>query len=149
MKNLRGIYGQTLKVRKKIARLLEEESQQFGNEFIEQHRQPIRTLDRNGKCQDLLKIWRNKDYLVQLYKNGNWLRLSINRSKYDPVRDCWYGNISWDELMIIKGAVGFDDYDAIEIYPKKDDIIYVTYMRHLFIIPENITLDCIWRKNIH
>lgn len=149
MKNLRGIYQGSLKTRRAIAREMKIESQRYGKEFIRLHKGNVRTFDLNGTPQDLLDCWRNKYYLVQYYQNGNWERLSINRTDYDPVRDCWLGDISWDDLMQIKDTLGFGNRDAIEIYPQTKDVIYVTYMRHLFLIPESLTnvIDCIWRKH--
>lgn len=84
MKNLRGVFGGTLKERRAIARGIKAENSEFGPGFIAEFRQPTPTLDRNGKPQDLLKAFRNNSFLVQLHKNGDWLRLSINRTDYNP-----------------------------------------------------------------
>lgn len=148
-KNFRGVYNSlSLKQRRAIAKAMKFEAQEYGNDFVELHHQGILTTDRNGKSQKLIKVWRNRKYLVQLYRNGGWLRLSINRAEYDPEGDCWLAGISWDDLMRIKAGVGFGDQDAIEIYPADDDIVNVTNMRHLFLVPDHLKKDltCIWRK---
>lgn len=77
MKNLSGVFGGTLKERRAIARGIKAENSEFGPGFIAEFRQSIPTRDRNGKPQDLIKVFRNNRFLVQLYKNGDWLRLSI------------------------------------------------------------------------
>lgn len=147
MENLRGIYGGSIKFRKKIAKFIEQESKTFTDTMtLYKNHHQIPTIDTNGKLQDLIKVFRSKNYLAQLYQNGNWQRISVNRVDYDPVKDAWKSGISWDELMRIKREIGFGEYDAIEIYPKDKDIVYVTNMRHLFLIPNGINLDCIWRK---
>ena len=148
-KNLRGCYGGTLQYRKLIAKGIAHENKEYSKEFVPLLQYVPESVDRNGKRQKLLRAWRNNRFVVQLYENGDWLRLSVNRSEYDPKNDCWVEGISWDEIMEIKEALGFGDRDAIEIYPKDNDVIYVTNMRHLFIVPEERLehLDCIWRKS--
>ena len=148
MKDLRGCYPQfSLKERKAIAKGIKEESKQFDNEY-----QPVevekaqRGLDRNGMSQELLKAFRNRRFVVQIYQNGPWIRLSVNRSEYDPENDCWKEGISWDDLQQIKTDMGFGGHDAVEVFPKDSDIVYVTNMRHLWILPEDHSMDFIWRK---
>jgi hypothetical protein len=149
MKNHRGVYNQyPLKQRKLIAKGIKEESKAFGQELEEVPLDPTKMtlLDRNGKIQDLIKAYRSRRFMAQLYQNGGWLRISVNRSEYLPEADCWKDGISWDDLMEVKAQLGFGDHDAIEIYPRNSDVVNVTNMRHLFLIPEGIEIDCIWRK---
>lgn len=135
-RKLDPVYHASPRERLDIAKAINKENKTYGKKFIE-----IDCSRINGiKC-----VWRNRDFLVQLYDDGNWKRLTINRTSYDPVLNTWKGDITWDELMYIKRKVGFGDMDAIEIYPNDKDIEYVSNMRHLFLL-EDRELDCIWRK---
>lgn len=148
MKKHRGVYNQyPLKHRKLIAKGIKEESKAFGHELeeIPAETRNLTLMDRNGATQTLLKVFRSRRFMVQIYQNGNWLRISVNRSEYLPDSDCWKEGISWDDLMEVKAQIGFSDHDAIEIYPKDSDVVNVTNMRHLFLIPEGVEIDCIWR----
>jgi len=147
MKNLRGIYkSYSLKQRKIIAREIKKESQGYGNEYVEIPDAIANTLDRNGKSQILMKAFRNRRFLAQVYLNGDYVRISVNRTDYDPDNDCWKEGITWDDLQKIKADMGFGNFDAVEVFPRDDDIIYVTNMRHLWIMPDGHSLDFIWRK---
>jgi hypothetical protein len=149
-KEHRGVYSQfDLKHRREIAKWIKEESQQFGSELERTEFKPSRMtlLDRSGKKQEIKEVWRSRRFMVQLYQNGDWLRISVNRSEYLPDQDCWREGISWDDLMQVKSQIGFSDWDAIEIYPKEIDVVNVTNMRHLWIVPDGVNINCIWRKH--
>lgn len=47
--------------------------------------------------------------------------------------------------MDIKRQLGYGDFDAVEVYPKDNDVVNVANIRHLFILNE--PLPFIWRKN--
>ena len=91
-----------------------------------------------------LYVYRNKDFLVQVYREqgmADW-RLSICRTWMGG--GSWADNISWDELHLVKSAIGYGDIFAVEIYPKNCDIVNVANMRHLWLIKN--PPDIGWRK---
>ena len=128
---------------------MEKESTQYGLDFTheEHHELGFRGHDRNGNEQILKNVFRNRYFAVQIYQQGDWTRLSVNRTAIDIEKNTWKGGISWDQLMDIKKKLGYGECDAIEIYPKENDVVNVTNMRHLFLVPEGVELSCIWRKN--
>ena len=78
-------------------------------------------------------VWRDKKYLVQVFKDNGVIRISINRVKVNDDGG-WVDNITWDELQDIKRQVGYGDRLAVEVYPKDMDIENVANMRHLWIL---------------
>ena len=143
----RKLYDVPMKQLKVIARGIEIESKQFGLDFVPvDHKLGWVGNDRNGTPQNLKKVFRNRHFAVQIYQQGEWTRLSVNRTALDIEKNTWKGGISWDQLMDIKNKVGFGTCDAIEIYPRDCDVVNLTNMRHLFIVPNGIELSCIWRK---
>jgi len=89
-------------------------------------------------------VLRNRDFLVQVYTYfDGTLRLTINRTDIDQ-HGAWKDGITWDELQTIKNAVGYEDCDAIEVFPRKADLVNASNMRHLWILPTN--LPFIWRR---
>ena len=99
--------------------------------------------DPNPK-PDAYAVLRNRDFLVQVYTYfDGTLRLTINRTDIDQ-HGAWKDGITWDELQTIKNAVGYEDCDAIEVFPRKADLVNASNMRHLWILPTN--LPFIWRR---
>jgi hypothetical protein len=93
--------------------------------------------------RQVLAVYRSRDFLVTVY-GGQSVRLSICRTWLDQ-NGRFQDGISWDEMQEIKNKCGYADRDAVEIYPKEQDIVNVANMRHLWIIEEN-ALPFIWRK---
>lgn len=87
--------------------------------------------------QNRVAVWRNKEFLVQVFAFGNegLLRLSVNRTSWDG-RD-WRDGITWDDLQRIKNEIGFADSTAVEVYPPQDRVINVANIRHLVVLPES------------
>ncbi len=144
----RPLYDLPRKQLKILAKEMAKESKTFGTEFIEHTATPLgfRGYDRNGSAQILKAAYRNRYFCVQIYEQGTWLRISVNRAELDVEKNTWKEGITWDQLMDIKDKLGYGDRDAIEIYPRNSDVVDVTNMRHLFILPEDHNIDCIWRK---
>jgi hypothetical protein len=90
------------------------------------------------------KVLRSRNSLVQLYKEGDYTRISVNLTRIKDTGD-WEEGITWDNLMDIKRQLGYGDFDAVEVYPKDNDVVNVANIRHLFILNE--PLPFIWRKN--
>ena len=100
-------------------------------------------LDDGTEGSKLIKIYRSYIYLVQVYNQNGAIRISVNKTHIDD-NGSWLQGISWDDLMLIKRLIGYGDFDAVEVYPKDQDVVNVANMRHLFILNE--PLDFIWRS---
>lgn len=90
-----------------------------------------------------IEVWRSEGFLIQIFEEAEGLRrLSVCRTN---IRDD--GNfddrITWDELQDIKNQVGYLEFDAVEIYPREADRIYVANMRHLWLFQQPISFA--WR----
>ena len=81
-----------------------------------------------------LKVWRSRDFLVQLHPESGATRLSINRTVLDG--DRWADGIDWDTLQRLKAEAGFALHWAVEVFPPVTDVVNVANMRHLFLLPE-------------
>ena len=80
------------------------------------------------------RAWVSKKYLVQEYRDrGGVIRLSVNRVTRHNSK--WEDKITWDELQRIKREVGYGDSFAVEIYPRDADVVNVSNMRHLWVMP--------------
>jgi hypothetical protein len=89
------------------------------------------------------KVARSRDYLVQLYKDSEHIRISVNITRIKD-NGHWDEGISWETLMWIKRLMGYGDFDAVEVYPRDEDEVYIANVRHLFILNES--LPFIWRS---
>jgi hypothetical protein len=93
----------------------------------------------------LLRVWRSRDFLVQLYaEQGGFRRLSVSRTSVDVKTQRWEQGITWEELQRLKREAGFGNLDAVEVYPRDCDVVNVANMRHLFLMDE--LLQFAWRK---
>ena len=89
-------------------------------------------------------VWYSRDYFVQAFSEpGDVIRLSINSTV--PQAASWTDGLSWDDLMEIKRQCGFPHRVAIEIYPDDENIVNVSNMRHLWLLPE--PPEFMWRKS--
>lgn len=89
-------------------------------------------------------VFLSTDYLVQAFNEDDGvIRLSINKAKMGINRR-WVDGVSWDELQEIKNQCGYADFDAVEVYPRENDVVNVANMRHLWILPEKLSFA--WRK---
>lgn len=85
------------------------------------------------------KVWKSRDFIVQLFDFEAVPRLSVQRSGANAAirpahRDL--RPISWDELMRVKREVGFASRWAVELYPPEQHVHDVAPMRHLWLIDE-------------
>jgi hypothetical protein len=91
-------------------------------------------------------VYRNKNFLVQVViEKERFIRITVNRTKLLDNGD-YEGGITWDELMDIKRQCGFKYENAVEVYPKDDNIVNVANMRHLWILKEE--LPFIWKNSV-
>lgn len=83
-------------------------------------------------------------FLVQVFQEDNSvIRLTVNTTSIGK-SGRWKDGVTWDALQDIKGAVGYADRDAVEVYPSQRDVVNVANMRHLWILPE--PLPFAWRR---
>jgi hypothetical protein len=108
------------------------ESAKYGADFVEL----AVPADAGTSRAVLLRAWRNRTFLVQLYQDGSFERLSINRASIDAATDRWKDGISWDELMECKRAVGYGDRWCVEAYPPDAAVVNVANIRHLFVLDD-------------
>lgn len=96
--------------------------------------------------------WRNSQFIVTLYNDKGFARLSVNRSTvrqkgFDPNgQPVWDDGITWDELNAIKSAVGFADRWMVEVYPPAAHLVNVANMRHLWLLEEEPEFG--WRNRL-
>lgn len=95
------------------------------------------------KAPGIIHAWASKKYFVQVFHECEGVtRLSVNRIAYDG--SSWEAEITWDEMQAIKNAVsGYNSY-AVEIYPKQDDVVNVSNMRHLWVLRDVLPFG--WRN---
>lgn len=80
-----------------------------------------------------IRVLRSRDFLIQVFIENKQIRLSVNRTLLGK-DGRWKDNISWDELQQIKGWCGYNDYEAVEIFPRDRDMVNVANMRHLWVL---------------
>ena len=94
---------------------------------------------------DRIAVWQNDDFLVQVFAERDGIvRLTVCRTLRKGGH--WKDGITWDELQFIKDAVGYDAFDAVEVYPRHCDVVNVANMRHLWILPEAVRFA--WRVDL-
>lgn len=81
------------------------------------------------------EVWRSRDFLVQLFRDGTAVRITVNRT-HQPNGIDWADGITWDELQAIKHEIGHGDEWAAELFPPDDRVINVSNMRHLWLLDE-------------
>lgn len=86
-------------------------------------RQTIKNLKYLGISEDGDRYWRIDDY--EVWETIDWNQLSIRRLDRMPVE-------SWYDMWNIKNLIWGEETLAIEIYPKKLDLIDGCNHRHLF-----------------
>lgn len=130
--------------RKELSRQADEISSRYGRWMVaytatEQEQARQRHEARYpGSAAPLIRAWRSRTHIAQLYNEAGNLRLSIQR-----VTDhAWHiryqrdGGISWDELQCIKAECGYGDWWALEVYPPEANLIDVAPMRHLWLVAQ-------------
>lgn len=127
---------------------LKKQNLKFSKEFVEipSSEWGTRLNEANRKGDKLLKAWRNRYFLVQLFSQtaGSTERLSIQRTEYSLRKKRFEDGITWDELQTIKSQVGFGDRCALEVYPPDDRVVNVANIRHLFLLPVGASPLFVW-----
>lgn len=94
-----------------------------------------------GRIGAPIRAWKSRNFVVQLHERPEegLQRLSVQRAGANagicPLnRDL--RPISWDELMAVKAACGFEKVWACELLPPAEQVVDVAPMRHLWILPQ-------------
>lgn len=127
---------------------MQKEALNYSREFVQFSEEHVNRLNSTLPEDSIpvARAYRNKFFLVQVYVHSeNVTRLSINRTELMP-NGFWKDGITWDEIQHIKNKLGYQDFDAIEIYPKANDLVDVSNIRHIWIL-KNHELSFIWRKD--
>jgi len=94
---------------------------------------------------ELIELWRSNRYLCEIFRIADDLeRLSICRTYIDIHSKRWVDGLVWDDLQQIKSEVGRGECDAVEVYPRDQDIVNVANMRHLIVFKKTL-LPFVWR----
>ena len=97
-----------------------------------------------GEASVRLRVFASRDYLVQVFHEPlpAVARLSICRTSRKG--DRWADGITWDELQAIKDQCGYRDADAVELYPRRVDVVNEANMRHLWVMADPVPMA--WRS---
>lgn len=80
-----------------------------------------------------VRAWRSREFAAFEYHEGNYVRISVNKSEIDNTGN-WKDGITWDDLQRVKSEIGYGDRLAVEIYPPDADVVNVANMRHLWLV---------------
>jgi hypothetical protein len=83
------------------------------------------------------ELWRSRDFIVFLFNDKGFVRISAVRSSINDNGD-WSDDITWDELFMLKCSVGFEHSDCVEVFPAVADYVNVSNMRHLWVMNDPI-----------
>lgn len=113
---------------------LSKQSAKYGDRFEQVEAAALVAADPSFRA-----AYRNKSFLVQVFEEGEFIRLTINRCILQGFKPdglpLWQGKISWDELWEIKNQLGYKEFWAVECYPPPDQLQNYNNMRHLWILP--------------
>lgn len=80
------------------------------------------------------EIWRSRGFFVQVYDvNESWDRLTVSRNAFTIDLRRFMDGITWEQLMRLKSECGRQDLEAFEIFPKAEDEVNVSNLRHLWV----------------
>lgn len=100
---------------------------------------PIRTSRKPAPDE----LWRSRTFMVQIYYLPDGIvRMTVHRT--EVVGGKWKAGISWDQLQRLKRECGRGHLEAVEVFPPDDQVVNVSNMRHLFVLPERLPFS--WRR---
>ena len=126
--------------RREAARELAKTSAKFPKHLVEVGLQNIGATPPPG----LIKVFRSREYLVQVFEEPApcVCRLTVNRTKLDGSN--WQADIGWEDLQRLKNEAGYHGRDAVEVFPRQNDVVNVANMRHIFVMAEPLSFA--WRR---
>jgi hypothetical protein len=94
----------------------------------------------------VLKVFFNENFLVQIIKDGDFNRISVNKTKYNLIKGkpVWIDGITWDELQEIKNSIGYADKWCVECFPPDEHVVNVAPIRHLWVLDKPPAFG--WKK---
>lgn len=126
--------------RRAASQHLKKESKTYPDQLV-----PVPETEWSRREPGMVALWRSNRFLVQVYvENDGVVRLSVCRTEINN-RGQWQDNITWEELQEIKNQCGYEDHDAVELYPRAKDVVNVANMRHLWVFDEPLLFA--WRKS--
>lgn len=83
------------------------------------------------------EVWRSRQYLVVIWQQGDYERLSVNRTELVAGSvNRFKEDISWEDLQRLKAECGRGECWCVEIYPADHHLVNVQNMRHLFVLKD-------------
>lgn len=101
--------------------------------------------EKQANNPNLLKVFRSRYYLVQVFEDGDVIRLSINKTEVNN-DGSWKENIGWEDLQQLKRQAGFANHYAVEVYPRDVDLVNVANMRHIWVLENPLKIG--WSKSV-
>ena len=101
--------------------------------------------ERREQTPNLLKAFRSRYFLVQVFEDGDYIRMSVNKTDVNNDGN-WKENISWEDLQQLKRQAGFANHYAVEVFPRDIDIVNVANMRHLWVLEKPLKIG--WTKSV-
>ncbi len=137
-----------LKPSKEQVRFLRAENRKYGDGLVFIHPADWPPTLKAAAKSAIIKpvgVWRSRHFTVQAFEEKKGIRrITVNRSDVDRDGE-WKDGISWDELQHIKEVL-FPGQVAIEVFPPAKDVVNVSNMRHLWVMPEAIAAFIpVWR----
>lgn len=126
---------------------LAEENRNYTYDFVDfpKEKWPAEHPGNSSAKNPRIRVARNKNFLVQIFrKDDKFTVISVNRTRIQSDGN-WEANITWDQLQEIKSKLGFGDQHAVEVYPPDKDVVNVSNMRHLFLVPPEL-VPFAWKK---
>lgn len=97
------------------------------------------TKTSTSSNREIVQVFKNDRFLVQIRKQGDTIRISVNRVDYQILEDGtpnWLEGITWDDLQQIKNECGYRDKWMCEYYPPESEVVNIANIRHLWLMDE-------------
>ena len=110
------------------------ENKKFGDHFVELELSDEQRQEAGAPMQ----AFRNRRLLIQVFEGPKAhpevvARITVCKAMVDD-HGRWEDGLSWDSLQLAKAVAGFGEHDAVEVFPRDDDIVNVANMRHLWVL---------------
>lgn len=131
----------------KMKKAFEQENKKYDSELKEL---PETLWPKVNWIQKPVKVFRSRSLIVQVFEEEKGMfRISVNRTEVERCEQAPGGwrfrdGLAWDTLQVIKNAIGFEEFDAVEIYPTGGDEVNISNMRHLWVCPAPVWFA--WRN---
>jgi len=123
-----------------IKQFMKKENRKYSKQFVE-----IPPENWSQPPPDnLIKLFRNNAFLVQVFADESGIRITVNRTMIDN-QGGWLQGISWEDLQRIKSTIGYGDVMAVEIYPADENVINMANMRHLWVLKDGLNVG--WSRS--